>query len=65
MLAERSAALDTIAGHVVTGDLHVATVASGGLEVIDSLLRLLHPREAPPELTPEVFVDPVNVSRLL
>jgi hypothetical protein len=56
-------ALETVAGHVARGDHHVATIACGGLEVLISLINLLHPRERPPEDIETVFVDPVNIPR--
>lgn len=62
--AERKMALETIAGHLVTGDAHTATVASGGHEVLASLLQMFHPRERPPEAQETKFVDPVDVRRI-
>jgi hypothetical protein len=60
---EKRLALETIQGHLVSGDSHVATVASGAVEVLSSLLRMFHPREMPTPAEEEAFVDPVNVKR--
>jgi hypothetical protein len=52
-----------IAAYVLNKDHHAATVATGGLLALESLLLALHPAEQPPPEPEEPFVDPAEIIR--
>lgn len=58
LLSERDAAKNAIADFIFNNQVEEARVTSGGLRVLETLLVLLTPPEAPVPDVEEEFVDP-------